>query len=494
MPSWPGFINGSYQAENFLADQEDTINFFVERMESPGALSRQVLRPTPGFKTFATLPDINTSGAKMAGSRAFVVTGPSLYELFVDGTYTNRGTVKQNSNPATISYNGTAGHQLFITSGGDGYCFDLNTNTLTDVLSGTATMGAFANDYFLAFNIATGNVQLSALQDGSSWPGQSFSRSLFPDPWQALFVDNQGLLWLPGTETFEVWYFNPNNFPQPFAPLTGQVGRYGIGAPFAWAVCGSEVLWLSANAEGGAIVIAPQQAGGTAVSNYAIAQALSGAQRTAKISDAEAFSYQEGGHTFFVLALPSVPQTWAYDVDKPMMWGETARLTPAGNWAKRGRWDVNENRYDLWSPRVHLYAFGKHLVGDRTTGIIAEMTSSVAMEIDGSGIRRLRQAPVLPTEYQRHPIDFFQLVCDTGLGTSAGQGATPEAMLRVSTDGGRTWGNELWAGAGPMGTYGKRVYWTRLGAGAVPTLQVVMTDPVPWRITDAYLNNVEQVA
>lgn len=494
MPAWPNFINGSYQVENFLADQEDTINFFIERMESPGALSKQALRPTPGFLTWGSVAgDVNARGAILAGSRAFMVIGASLYELFQDGTTTKRGTVGEDSNLATLNYNGTAGGQLFITSAGDGYCYTLSSNTLSKVLSGTATMGAFANDYFLAFNLATGNVQLSALQDGSSWPGQSFSRSLFADPWQAIFVDNNGLIWLPGTETFEVWD-NTGASPQPFAPVSGLVGRYGIGAPFAWAVCGSQVLWLATNPEGGAIVIAPQQSGGTAVSNYAVAQALSDAQRTAKISDAEALSYQEGGHTFFILALPSVPQTWAFDVDQPRYFAETARLTPTGNWAKRGRWLSAQNKYDLWSPRVHLYAFGKHLVGDRSSGTIAEMTSTVAIELDGSGIRRVRQAPVLPTEYQRVPVDFVQMVCDLGLGVPTGQGRYPVGTLAWSDDGGRTFGNERQASAGAMGQWAKRMYWTRCGAGAMATGRFVMTDPIPWRITDCYLNNVEKVA
>jgi hypothetical protein len=87
--------------------------------------------------------------------------------------------------------------------------------------------------------------------------------------------------------------------------------------------------------------------------------------------------------------------------------------------------------YDLWAPRCHVYAFGKHLVGDRTTGTIWQMDASFATDTDGNGIRRLRRAPALYHEDARRPIDCFLLKCDVGLGLQ-GDEASPRASTRRS--------------------------------------------------------------
>ena len=69
-------------------------------------------------------------------------------------------------------------------------------------------------------------------------------------------------------------------------------------------------------------------------------------------------------------------------------------------------------------------------------------------------------------------------------------GWDPQIMLRISNDGGKTWGNEHWRSAGKLGEYRKRVIWNRLGQGRRRVLEVVMTDPVPFRITGCYLDSM----
>jgi hypothetical protein len=59
--------------------------------------------------------------------------------------------------------------------------------------------------------------------------------------------------------------------------------------------------------------------------------------------------------------------------------------------------------------------------------------------------------------------------------------------LRWSNDGGHTWSNEYSAGAGKAGEYTKRVMFRRLGRARDRVYEISMSDPIPWRITDAYL-------
>lgn len=70
-------------------------------------------------------------------------------------------------------------------------------------------------------------------------------------------------------------------------------------------------------------------------------------------------------------------------------------------------------------------------------------------------------------------------------------GTNPQVMLRWSNDGGRTWGPEHWRNAGKQGEYGKRVRWNRQGVGRRRVYEVVLTDPIQWRIVGAYLNAIQ---
>lgn len=63
----------------------------------------------------------------------------------------------------------------------------------------------------------------------------------------------------------------------------------------------------------------------------------------------------------------------------------------------------------------------------------------------------------------------------------------PQVMLQISRDGGHTFGQESVREFGQAGEYDKRTFWNRLGSGRDIVPQIVVTDPVPARIIDAYL-------
>lgn len=71
-------------------------------------------------------------------------------------------------------------------------------------------------------------------------------------------------------------------------------------------------------------------------------------------------------------------------------------------------------------------------------------------------------------------------------------GDDPQVMLRLSNDGGKTWISEQWRSAGKTGEYWRRVRWNRLGSARRRVFEVSVTDPVPWRLTGAYLDMVAE--
>jgi hypothetical protein len=114
------------------------------------------------------------------------------------------------------------------------------------------------------------------------------------------------------------------------------------------------------------------------------------------------------------------------------------------------------------------------------------MGSDLYTDVGGTEIRRVRRSPAIMDENRRVFYSSLELDLEPGLGTS-GQGEDPQVMLRLSNDGGKTWGPEMWRSAGKTGEYSRRVRWNRLGAGRRRVFETTMTDPVPWRITAAYL-------
>lgn len=482
MAKYPGFLNGSAPSTSAIATSERTVNFYLEKIGTEGTQSKIALYPTPGQLAWITaatsggiLTDVGGRGGIWTGARAFVAIGGSLYEVFADATITKRGAITQDSNPAQFAYNGPTGGQLSICSGGNAYTYTLGTNVLTQTLTGEAGQVGMIDEYFLALNQTTGKLRLSNLNDGLTYdPTQFALRSAQPDPWVAMAV-NPPDIWLLGNNTGDVWY-DAGTSPFPLAARTGLNITYGIIAPFSLCVTGGQLMWLSSNKDGAGIVVAAQGYTPKQISSIELDTAIAVYQRMASITDAEGLVFQMGGHTFYVLRFPSANATWLYDLT-------------TGKWTELGDWNSVRGDYDVWSTRFHLYAFGKHLVGETNTGTISLLDTAYGTRSDGSVIRRMRRGPVLVNEMKRIAISRFEIVLETGLGLQSGLGSDPQVMARFSSDGGKTFGYERWAGSGRVGQYTRRVFWNRLGSPRLWVPEIVMSDPVPWRIVDALINN-----
>src|SRR6185312_6299199 len=187
----------------------------------------------------------------------------------------------------------------FLTSGGHGYTYTLATNTLTQVLTDEATMGGMINARFLAFDLRLGKVKMSGLNDGLTWDATLyFQRTQAPDPWQAMII-RPPEIWLIGEQTGEVWY-DSGAFPQPFAPISGALFPYGTCAPFSVVEAGEVIAWVHKAKGGQGSIVAARGYSPQAISNYAVDTAVAGYARASatSLANAEAFSYEDQGHTF----------------------------------------------------------------------------------------------------------------------------------------------------------------------------------------------------
>ncbi|HET8644057.1 MAG TPA: hypothetical protein VFO85_01135 [Vicinamibacteria bacterium] len=470
---YKGFIGGSYESQSFTAAQMRTVNLYPERVEDPAATSPQILCPTPGVELItATNSTQGRAHAYLAG-RELAVIGGSFLEIAQGGTPTHIGNVAVTPNPATLSYNGEGGGEVLITSGGIAYLYTLASGAFATIsaLNSKASMGAQLDGYFLVLDQVTGTMYSSQLLDGATWTtGTMFAqRNSAPDPWIAMYVHGS-YIWLLGSETSEVWY-DAGASPFPFAKHPSGLTPYGIAAPFSGAVCDNSLLWLGTSKSGGAVVMKASGFTPEPVSTYPVQLAMGSYD---VVSDAYGDSYNEAGHTFYVLTFPSARKTWVYDLQM-------------GQWHERGTWESGAHDYTEWGPRCHAFAFSEHRWLHGTGTGVYRSSIDLGSDVDSRPIRRMRQAPALNQENQRIPYTSLELDLDRGQGLVTGQGEDPQIVLQMSDDGGRTWGPEKPASMGKMGEYGKRVRWERLGTARRRAYRVYVTDPVPTRLTNAYL-------
>ncbi len=477
------FVGGSYQAQSRNADNQRTVNFYVEVLPRQ-AKAPAMLCPTPGFLAFLTLPSAPIRGLFILSDpeseavqdpRMFAAAGSVLYEIFANATYVKRGDLIMDNNLAQWSSNGDAGHQLLVLSGGSVNCLDLVTNTYTaDVLTGGISALGLIDGFFIALDPSDSTIHVSALLDGLTWdPTQIAQRSQAPDRWRGMGIAHRQI-WLLGGQTSEVWY-DAGNFPFPFTEIPDQFFSVGIGAPDSIVALGdtSELVWLGSTANGRGKVYRSGGLNPTPISTPALEAAI---ESYDVVSDARAFTYDFNGHSFYALTFPHEDMTWLYD-------------TRSGLWSEWLYWNQQQAVYEAVRVNSHAFAFGKHLVGDRSTGTIYEMSQAFYTDVDGAIIRRIRQAPHLTNEGKIMFYDLFRLDMQVANGVNTGQGDDPRVMMQFSDDGGNTWGPEYSCASGKMGQYHTQVFWNWLGSGRDRVFRVIVADAAPWYITTAYIES-----
>lgn len=493
-----GFCGPAYKSQSALADAEALVNFYVEQIESPNARTQYALYPTPGLSLFATLPGApSVRGAAMASGRRFFVGGTHLFEVSPNGNVTDYGGAGAANNhilddglPAVMVAGGTSGNaypgQLLIASGGSLTVFDLVQNKYV-AITGTPVnvlMVDFIDGFFVA--LSAGNTwQVSNPEDATTWTGLAIAQvSVFSDQLLALIASNR-LLWVFGARRAVV-YYNSGAALFPFDVVSGGFLEVGILAQFSVArvalKAGTTIMWLGGDERGGAMVFAANGFTPQRVSDHALEYWLS---QQVEISDAVGFAMQDQGHNFYVLWFPSANTTWVLDADLGF-WHQRSSLIGVAQGAHRAR--------------CHLFDGVQHLVGDRTSGNIYILSVNLFDENMGPGgrspITRVRVGPSVAEESSWLPIAIneFQVDLETGLGPipplvdGAGNPRDPFATFAYSEDFGKTWSADRIIPCGQGGNFLTAAIDRRLGMWRSFTPRVTLSDAIPWRIVDAYIN------
>jgi len=474
-------LGSSYVARSVNAADSRMVNLFPEIVPEAGK-EPAFLQRCPGLRPIA-IADNNSSirGMHTFGGFLYFVSGNFLYRTAGFGFGFNEvflGNVS-GTGPVSMSDNGT---QLFVACNPDAFIYNSSTGVFGQITDpdfpGAVTVG-YLDGYFVFNEPNSQRFWVTSLNDGTAIDPLDFaSAEGNPDDVVSLIVDHREV-WLFGNNTIEVWY-NAGLADFPLARIDGAFMETGCLAPYSVAKLDNSVFWLGSDARGNGIVYRNQGYNAQRVSTHAIEWQI---QQYNVLNDAIGYSYQQDGHSFYVLTFPTAQATWVFDVS-------------TGAWHERAFW--NGTNYERYRGNCQANFANQVLVGDYENGRIYALDPDY--NLDGFGanefrpIRWLRSWRALPAgqnNLKRTAHHSLQLDCQTGVGLNTGQGSDPRVMLRWSDDGGHTWSNEHWASMSKLGEYGNRVIWRRLGMTTElrdRVYEVSGTDPVKIAIMGAELS------
>lgn len=461
-------VGASSQERSLPFDAERTINLYPVFDQNGKEVS--ALYGTPGLTLFATCGSGPIRGVfAAANGRAFVVSGSSLYELTTAGVATSRGTFDTTSGIVSVDENGL---QLAICDGTSVYIFTYATNVfakVTDVDLPSAGTLTFIDGYFVISKNSSGAFYISALYDGTSWAALDFATAE-SSPDELLRVYNAvGQLWLLGTKTTEIWT-NTGASAFPFERISGAKMETGILAPHSTVAVDNSIFWIGRDNIGSGIVYRATGFTPQRISTNAIELLI---QQASSPSTLRAYTYQQDGHTFYVITGGGLNTTLVYDIST-QLWHERAYLNSYGF-------------YEQHLGACGMYAFNRQLVGSRVNGKIYTMSLSVYSD-DGDALSSERIYTHLSNENQRQRFNQLEIAMETGVGNQSAPGVNPQITLWLSRDGGRTYSTGYDTSFGAVGKYLTRAVFRRLGISYEVTFRIRITDPVKRALIGSYLS------
>ena len=469
-------LGSSYVARSVNAADNRMVNLFPEIVPEAGK-EAAFLQRAPGLRWLLDVGEGPIRGMWVFNNNLYVVSGPDLYR--VDTAYAAMliGTVT-GTGPVSMADNGV---QLFVACDGPSYIYNSTTNAFAAITDpdfpGAKTVG-YLDGYFVFNEPNSQRIWVTSLLDGTSVDPLDFASAEGNPDGVVAILSNFREIWVFGSNSIEVWY-DSGALDFPLQRIQGAYNELGCAAAFSVAKMDNGVFWLGQDARGRGMVYRANGYNGQRISTHAVEWHI---QSYGDISDAIAYTYQQDGHSFYVLTFPSADRTWVYDV-------------ATNSWHERAGWDGRA--FTRHRSNCQASFNDEIIVGDYQRGALYafDLETYADNQLPQKWLRSWRALPTGQNNLKRTAHHALQLDCESGVGldgvdtiddfslllteasdtiiTESGdgiylnsttvQGTNPKVMLRWSDDGGHTWSNEHWAEMGKLGEYGRRVFWRRLG-------------------------------
>jgi len=457
----------SYKAKSGLNSAERLVNCYVEPCPVDSPFKAMIL----GTAGLSVWKDLNIGfpvyGMQVMGENLYVVAGSNVYKIDSTKTVTNIGTMAIA--PARVIMTNNGVQVTILTESGTAYYCTSAAGSLTQITDGDFNSSdsiATLDGYTVATKKQGRTFQWSAINNTATWAALDT---------QTVEADSSNIVRV-AMNNLELWFFKENiievyyDSARPgyiFDRKDGVFIQKGCAAKYSVASLDNSFYFLGNDK----IIYKTNGYQISPISTYPISQEI---EKYSTVSDAFAFTYIINGHKFYTITFPEADVTWEYNITTGL-WHERQSLNSKQS---QGKWRAN----------CGAFFAGINLFGDFETGIIYQVNSDVYTE-NGAQILRKAISTTQFTNYGRNTFDRFVLMMDTGVGLVTGQGSDPQLMLRVSSDGGQTWGYEEQQPIGTQGTYQTEVFWTSLGFGRTAIFEVTMSDAVKFAIVGAFLNS-----
>ena len=403
----------------------------------------------------------------------YLVSGEEFYSLSGDYVPKLLGTV-EGTGTVSMAHNGI---QIFIAAGAKGYIYNINTKKIAEIddpdFPGAETVD-FIDSYFVFNEPDSQKFWVTSLLDGASIdPLEYSSAEGSPDLVVAVKVTHREA-WIFGEDSVEVFY-NSGAVDFPLSRIQGAFIETGCAAPNSIAKLDNALFWLGSDERGHGIVYRTSGYAGVRVSDHSLETIIQGFDA---LEDAVAYSYQQNGHSFYVLTFPTESRTFVLDV-ATSLWHERAGFA-AGQFTRH-----RSVSHMSFNKRPH--------VGDFENGNIYVLDLDTYTD-DGEVQKWLRTWPATTTGQNtlRYNIHHqLELNCEAGVGVSNGLGEDSVVVLRWSDDYGKTWSNTHLKGLGKLGEYSHRTVWRRLGRTRGRVYELSGTDPNKIILLGAELRSTE---
>lgn len=445
-------------AEGDIAGNETLINVFPRK--STGGKYPYTLIHTPGQAFFAELPTSPIKGVHEVNDRGFVFTATKMYEVFLDGSFNELGSVDLSGivGPNSIEDNGL---QIVVVDGFKGYSYDIATDTVAEI---------FDDDFYPASTVTFQDGRFFFDRKGTQ---QFFWSDLFavtfpdsnialaegqPDKLLGVLSDHREIM-MAGKESIEFWFSGVD----PNLPLERNQGAFiekGCAAPHTIVKQNNTIYFIGSDLMVYQLVgYSPQR-----ISTHAVEKDLKGVD----LSDAFAYAHEEEGQLFYVLTIPAQLVTWRYDIS-------------TSTWHQ-----MQDYRFGRHRSCCKMFFQGKTIVGDFQSGRLFELTRKHLRDDEDTIIRQF-VLPRINNGREFLSISSLELDMSTGLAPYTGVDSNPVGYCEFSKDAGETWSNKKRANIGKKGEYLQRVKWNRFGSARQFDKRITIPHAIPIDIGGAWI-------
>lgn len=399
---------------------ERLVNCFVTNREGPG-VTEFALIGSHGYVQLGNLT-ANTSLtvrgaiANEASTAGYIVVGNTFYTVSSGGVRTNRGTL----NTSTGYVDMVIGREhVFLVDGTDGYTYEIaNTSSFTTIsdpqFPDSPTRVTFLDNYYITIGQVSGNsvFALSDLNDPNSWTVTlQYEAESTPDNLVSCMAFNQEL-WTWGSTTCEV-FINNGDATDPITRTN--VVAFGSAAANSHSVIDGWCYWLGRTKKAKALFMRASGSTLEVIPNEDMNRLV---QSFATVSDAYAYSYTDGGQSFYEITFPTVNQTWVYCISTDSFFKK------------------EQNNGDRFIASCYMFLNNKHIIGSRSSDLLYDMRLDLYTEDGGSAIKRIITTPTFYSENKWLQICLLRCLMD-----SSSFSVAQTLSLAISRDGGDNYAN-----------------------------------------------------